>query len=46
VANDLSEIGKEHHNALLVSRKGLVKDFHGTKEELAGEIFNLLEEEI
>jgi len=46
VANDLSEISGEHHNALLVSRRGLVKDFHGTKEELAREIFDLLEEEI
>jgi phosphopantothenoylcysteine decarboxylase/phosphopantothenate--cysteine ligase len=46
VANDLSEISEERHKAYLVRRGGAVKDFDGTKMELAREIFDLLEEEI
>jgi len=46
VANDLSEISEERHKAYLVRRGGAVRDFDGTKMELAREIFDLLEEEI
>ena len=46
VANDLSEIIGERHKAYLINRSGGVRDFDGTKSELAREIFGLLEEEI
>lgn len=46
VANDLSEIRGEYHKAYLINSRGDVRDFEGTKKELASEIFDLLEEEI
>jgi len=44
VANDLSEISENRHRAHLVTKGGDVRDFDGTKMELAHEIFNLIEE--
>lgn len=46
VANDLSEIKGDRHKAYLINQKGDVKDFDGTKMELAREIFNLIEERL
>ena len=46
VANDLSEIRGECHKAYLIDQRGRVRDFDGKKAELAGEILNLLEENL
>jgi len=44
VANDLSEIEEESHPAYLINQKGDIKEFKGTKMELAREIFDEIEE--
>lgn len=44
VANDLSEIKGDRHRACLIGKGGVLKDFDGTKAELAKEIFDFLEE--
>ena len=46
VANNLSEIEEEWHPAYFINQKGDIKEFKGTKMELAREIFNEIEEEI
>jgi len=46
VANDLSEVKGESHRACLVGKGGVVKDFEGSKAELAKEIFDILEEKL
>lgn len=45
VANDASEIRGERHKAYIINRRGEVREFDGTKRELAYEILNALEKE-
>lgn len=46
VANDLSEIRGDHHKASLIDPDGNVKDFEGTKTELAQVVFDKIEERL
>ena len=44
VANDISRISGDYHEALIVDRMGNVHEFKGTKERLAIKILDVLED--